>query len=232
MERGIIGLGKDCFVAMILRKLGFLRPKDTFDSLLTNDLGAFAAQIESNFDLFFTSLDNLDFYGTCRNNKRYFVQDKLSKIISVKHWFVGSDKQECLEKFRKDYKVDYFINRLKNSKSPLLLRTNSEETTLEEVMYLREVIEKVRGNDDFVLCIFQDAIWAEHTWDDIPSLKTFRVKGLFKPHAETYPDKPKRGMDNYDYFPHPRLHMWRPILNYIFDELKIDNRSPFEIKIL
>lgn len=224
MERDIIGLGKNCFVAAMLKRFGIMKQRDVFDSLGTQDLAGFARQIELNFETFFLSLDNLDFYGQCPEGKRWFVRDKESGILSSHLWYIKQDKHEAFKRFKKLHDTDLFIERLKNTKSPLLLRTNESHTKLEEVMYLREVIEKVRGNDDFVLCVFQDALWAaERDWSQIPSLKTFRITGLYSAYAECYPDKRPTNIDDIDelWAPgvvHPRAVFWRKILDYIFDE--------------
>jgi len=242
MERDIIGLGKNCFVASMLYRLGVLKPRDIFDDVGTQNLGSFAYQIETNFETFFVSVDNLDFYAKSADGIRWFVRDKGSDMLAVKHFFVDHEKEVAFQNFKKDHDPNLFMYRLKHSKSPLLLRTNDSNTTLEEVMYFREVVEKVRGNDDFVFCVFQDALWADRDWEDIPSLKTFRLKGLFSAPAERYPDKTPSDMeDRITHIWNPnivsdRVALWSDIMNYIFEEVGLSIKTKYpkllSIKVL
>jgi len=229
MERDIIGLGKNCFVAKVLSDLRIMKRRDELDDLATNNLGELATALSKEFEGFFGSLDDLDFYGTCRSGTKWFVKDKISGIISAHHWRVGSDKDECYRKFIKTHDMSKLVNRIKTAHRPLILRTNTPTTKLEEVMYLHDVIADLRQNRDFVLCVFQDAVWADNKWDDIPSLMTFRIQ-VFEAHAERYPDNSHSIVLDMRY---PRYAIWQPIFNYIFDELgmTIKARNPAAIKM-
>lgn len=221
-------------MANILKNLGILKPKDTFDDVATNDLGKFAESMKNRFHGFFSDLDDLDFYGLSPNKKRWFVCDKKTGIISSHHWHVDQDKEECYKKFMNDHDPDEFLYRLETAKSPLILRTNEPHTKLEEVMYLHDVIAEIRGNHDFLLCVLQNARWADKTdWrlhmnPDAKTLVTFRTH-VFRAPAETYPD------NTFDWsLRHPDFDKWSLILNYVFEEAGIDllTKNPTKISLI
>tara|TARA_Y100000034_G_scaffold72508_1_gene87410 strand:- start:3026 stop:3721 length:696 start_codon:yes stop_codon:yes gene_type:complete len=224
MEREIISLGKNCFTANLLRRMGIIKEKDILDGMATGSLRSLCELLENKFANFFL-WDNLQFYGKSNNGRNWTVFDTATTFRSGHDFRLSKPKEESYVKFQKKIDPDMLYKRIAETENPIFLRINSAATSIEDTMRLHDVIVNLRNQERFTLLIFQDSEVSKD-WG-LETLKMYRVpepiyKGIVKLSDARYTWKTFAGgwtaSNGFD-FTH-----WSCLINQIFLELGVGRK--------